>query len=131
MNMKKIMIVYLDNYSLKNTVAKENVFQRLIVELENEGKMLNKITMLDGEKRAMFDDGTMVFTFPVSRAGKTRGMRVTHLYIDESIKNIENGQVFINEAFLPCLVHLNHIRDEYEIEGNPLDRVHYYSPNNL
>lgn len=131
MSMKKIMIVYLDNYSLKNTVAKENVFQRLIVELENEGKMLNKITMLDGEKRAMFDDGSIVFTFPVSRAGKTKGMRVTHLYIDESIKNIENGQVFINEVFLPCLVHLDHLSDEYEIEEKPLNRVNYYSPDNM
>ena len=129
--MKKIAIIYLDNHSLKNTVAKENVFQRLIMELENEGKVLKEIKMFSGEKRAYFDDDSIIFTLPFSRACQTRGVRLTHLYIDESIKNIENGEIFINEVFLPYLVHLDHLRDEYEIEGKPLDRVNYYSPDNM
>lgn len=97
MKTKKIAIIYIPN-RLDSISSAEKIFSKIVSELKDSGlevKHSNKVLTL-------FDNATKVEKAPFSKA--IIGMKVTHMYIDNNILELEGGKQFVNEALIPCVI---------------------------
>lgn len=105
MNQKLILITYLNNGNFQSQVATEHIFNQVVEDLIEEGKLVESSVLNRFDKRILFDDGSKVMCVPFSMA--RAGMRFTHVYIDEELQNIPNGKDLIYECILPCAIQGN------------------------
>lgn len=126
MKAKKILIMYLNNGDMKNTVAKEILFSELLTEMENEGRkpVDGRMNML--EKEARFDDGSTIKVMPYTTHNLV-GMRFTHAYIDENILNAPNGIEAFEYWIKPTVIQYE--TEKFEAVGTPHDRIFFFSGN--
>lgn len=99
MKAKKIAIVHIDK-DFKSIARAERVFNNIIEELENEGRHLSYISQ--DNKFVVFDEGTKVEKIVMTEGAI--GKRVTHLYVDEGMYDFIDGDRFIREALMPCVI---------------------------
>jgi hypothetical protein len=105
MKVKRILITYLNNGNLKSQVAKEYLFNKIVNDLISENRVVEyeyKNTSMQFEKRVRFEDGSSVICVPFSLANK--GMKVTHVFIDEELSKLPNGREIIYEGILPSVI---------------------------
>lgn len=97
MKAKRIAVVYIPN-RLDSISSAEKIFSKIVSELEDSGleiKHSNKVLTL-------FDNATKVEKVPFGKA--MIGMRITHMYIDNNVLELEGGERFVNEALMPCVI---------------------------
>lgn len=115
MKAKRVVIVYNPN-KLSSISSTEKVFHNIISDLKNNGE---KFRILHN-KRAIFESGTKVEKVPFGAS--LLGQRITHLYIDESVMDLDNGDKFVYEILLPCVIpYGNYIN--LDVDGDIKDRV--------
>jgi hypothetical protein len=102
MKAKKILIVY--NPSFEGITTREAMLSKVVSDLVNEGRKVSKMNKsnYNSYTNVVFEDGTKVQMLPIGKYAI--GMRVTHLFIDKSIYEIENAKQFVNEALISCVV---------------------------
>ena len=115
MKAKKILIVYLKGF-LGDIASREIMFNKLIDELIGEGRLLKSLT----RTKALFDDGTRVTIAKFS--ANLVGTRVTHVYIDDKITKLENGNMLINAVIRPLVVPEG-VYEKLEVVGSPTERI--------
>lgn len=102
MKSKMILITYLNNGDIANVVAKEVMFNKILADLTNDGREVSFTSISPKSKQVNFDDGTKLLVEPFGSA--RHGMRVTHIYVDESIMFIPRGEEVFKKAYMPCVV---------------------------
>lgn len=102
MKAKKILITYLGNGNIKSQVSKEYLFNRVVSDLIEEGKIVADTMVTQREKRIRFADGSSVICVPFTMANK--GMKVTHVFIDRELSELINGNEIIQENILPSVI---------------------------
>lgn len=121
MKTKKILIVY---NSIGNGFAKkESLFNELINELVSEGRTVSHYLQATKNKSVTFKDGSKIMAVPFATG--LIGIRVTHLYVDDSIYNLQNGEQYVNEALKPTVIRSDNYQNMYA-EGSQEDRTFIY-----
>jgi len=103
-NPKLILITYLNNGNFQSKVAKELIFNQVMEDLIKEGRNVESSTFRQFDKKVLFDDGTKVMCVPFSMA---RGVRFTHVYVDEELESLPNGKDLIYELIVPSMLQSN------------------------
>ena len=94
---KIIAIVYQPN-AIGSVSKAEKMFRDIFSEMEEEGKEVRN----SADNYVAFEDGSKIFKVKMGEA--LIGRRVTHLYVENSIKNVENGEEFVNVALKPFVI---------------------------
>ena len=117
--MKRILITYLNNGNLQSQVSKEMMFNRILNDMIEEGREVESTVLQPLSKSVLFDDGSKLLCYPISSANK--GLRCTHVFIDNNITNKPNGMKAIYESIVPTL---NWESAQFDTSGS---RLNYFS----
>ncbi|MCR4362012.1 hypothetical protein NUG13_11805 [Bacillus subtilis] len=126
MSRKRILICYVDNGDIKNTVAKNIMLDKIEKEMKEEGReLLDKFNDLKSFKLT-FKDSSTVQSAPFSHLSKsilTMGEKFafTHVYIDDAVKDVFEGTPLMNKV-IESLLSNNDAR--FDTSGK---RVNFYS----
>jgi hypothetical protein len=99
---KVVLITYLGNGSIVSQATKEVLFNRLLSEMTDEGREVERSVLQPKSKSVKFDDGSKLMLFPINVI--TNGMKATHLYVDEEITNLPDGSEIVSRLLKPCLL---------------------------
>lgn len=102
MKSKRILITYLNNGNMSSQVSKEVMFNRVLNEMIDDGREVKHTTLTPNSKSVLFEDGSKIYLYPISVSNKA--LKVTHIFLDESIKSIPNGMELVTESVIPCLM---------------------------
>lgn len=116
---KIIMLIY-NNNDMKSMSRTERQFTYLINDLTSRGGQLEYVN----KHTAKMNDGTMIYKIPFGRQSK--GIRITDLYIDESVSNLENFDKYIENVLLPMVLEENKYIN-LEVNGSRKDRVKIFN----
>lgn len=122
MKAKKIGIFYAIN-SFRSLAVTEHLFYTVLQTLVAEGRTIkttvkNKLGII-----TTFECGTKITMQPFTENAKD--LRLTHLYIDETILNLGGGDQYVRENLLPMVVGEG-LYQNVEAFGKAVDRVEVY-----
>lgn len=120
MKAKRILITYFPNGNMASEVGKEILFERLRDEMIIEGREVLNTTLQQKSKSVKFDDGSSLMVFPVGVS--LHGLRTTHIFVDEQIKDITGGDSKFENALKSTL-----LTGEYEQYDTSGERVQTFS----
>lgn len=115
MKTKKIIIYYLKGVG-NNVATVEKMFATVVMEMSAEGRQIRYIN----KDSATFEDGTRVEKVPFGM--HLLGTRATHIYIDEEILKLKNGNAVVNEVVLPVIVNEGNYKT-LDAVGKPIERI--------
>lgn len=118
MKPKKIAIVYAE--SLKGVARAEKMRHKIINDLIEEGRVVRESNAL----LTLFTDGTRIDVFKMGAL--LIGRRVTHLYIDCGVFDLENGKQYVKEALAPFVVHGTGYKS-VDAEGKGIERMFIFN----
>jgi hypothetical protein len=123
MKAKKIALIYV-NSLIGSITHSERTFNKIVKDLVSEGRVIRSST----SEKIKFEDGTIVVKLPFTNS--LVGRRFTHLYIDEQIFELQNGEKYVNEALLPSIVKSGNYAG-LDVEGTAKERVKTFSKNGI
>lgn len=97
MKTKRIAIIYNPN-RIDSISSAEKVFHNIVNNLKNEG---NKVS-ISNEKAVIFKNGTKVEK--ISFGKDVLNKKVTHMYVDSNIMELEGGKNLLFETLIPCVI---------------------------
>lgn len=115
MKAKRIGIAHSGN--LESLGVVEKLFKTIVSSLEEEGREIR----FDRQNTVMFEDGTIVSKFKAY--GEGLGRKHTHLYIDQSVFNLENGDQLVMAHLVPTLMYGDSYSSSFDIEESFKRRV--------
>lgn len=119
MKTKRIAIIYNPN-RIDSISSAEKVFHNIVNNLKNEG---NKVS-ISNEKAVIFKNGTKVEK--ISFGKDVLNKKVTHMYVDSNIMELEGGKNFLFEALIPCVIsNRNYVN--LDVAGEREDRVFIFN----
>ncbi len=122
MKKKKILIVHSTFGSIESSVGDRIMFEKILLDLTEEGRTVKAVTRSTTHSRAIFNDGSEIVMTPIGKS--ILGRRQTHVYIHDSIRSMKNGELMIEELYKPCLSSFD---DSFDITG---DRICTYKVTN-
>lgn len=96
---RKIVIIYRnkDGYSFKHKKVFSKILNHQIKEYDRKPSTID-------EDMAIFNDGTTIYSFPILKINELINKRATHIYIDDSIVELESWERFYNKVILPMMI---------------------------
>lgn len=129
MKSKKIILIVYLKLRMGSIASKELMYNTIVKDLRDQGREIVKSFANVDSTTTVFDDGTKVDLIPFGQ--KLKGARVTHLYIDDTILALANGNHFVKERLLPLVISGENYTD-FDVEGSSNERVKSFnSVNNL
>jgi hypothetical protein len=115
MKAKRVAIVYLKGF-MDNIASRQLAFNKVVNDLISEGRVVKTST----QTMTIFEDGTKVTLVPFG--ANLVGMRITHLYVEDTVVNLSNGKKMFQEILLPMVMpEANYIH--FEVEGSIKSRT--------
>jgi hypothetical protein len=121
MKIKKIAFVFASMFS-HNVGFVEKRKRELVDELIDEGRVVKSWD----EKRVLFEDGTSIDF--ISFGDIMNGRRFTHLYMDETIFDLTNGKVLIDNVYIPTVIPKGSYTSLY-VQGDKEERIYIFNQN--
>lgn len=119
MKAKRIAIIYNPN-RIDSISSAEKVFHNIINSIKNEG---NKVS-ISNEKAVIFKNGTKVEK--ISFGKDVLNKKVTHMYVDSNIMELEGGKNFLFETLIPYVIsNKNYVN--LDVVGEREDRVFIFN----
>jgi hypothetical protein len=121
MKSKRILLVYVKGF-IDNLASTERAFNEVINELVSEGRVIHSST----QTTTKFEDGTTVTRIPFGKG--MAGARITHLYLDEKLFELQSGEKYVKEALFPLVVQEGSYVN-FDAQGKPMERIKVFSKN--
>lgn len=102
MKVKKILVTYLKSGTLEGEVARAMMFEKVVTDLEAEGKVIKDVISNEFQQTVIFEDGSQVDSLPFGIG--LRVGRITHAYVDASFTTIPNGIESVQKVVFPMLM---------------------------
>lgn len=127
------VILYTNTKDLQSIGAMEAMTHQVIDSLKRDGKEVRTQSQTSKGKMYTFSDGSTLSVLPFGNA--VIGMRITHLYVDETVKLMPNAKTYLNEAVTPFILQHPIGTEEMgyadlNLRGLREERIRYYGIHN-
>jgi hypothetical protein len=102
MKKQHILITYVNKNDIPSISKRERIFKDTIKRFTDRGLSLIEVTKDSKSQTATFNNGSAIImmSFGVSSVG----MRFTHLFVDEEVFAVPNGEKYVSELIFPQLM---------------------------
>lgn len=96
---KKIMIVGIMGRDASASI--EKTYNRMINAVSNDGE--NRV-LVSNRHNAMFEDGTTVSKYCITKASTFIGIQITHLYLEDKLLMLQNFEHAVENTFNSMII---------------------------
>lgn len=126
MKKQNVLIAYVNNGDIKSISKRERAFKAVIQQMTDAGLKLSGMTKNSKSQTANFHDGSKVklISFGVSVFGE----RFTHIFVDEEIMDVPNGQQYVSQVLFPQIMIKS--QNGYEVSDSFDNRIQFFTLEN-